>query len=89
MVGPSPRMQTPSRRAATQLLAGWGEITLDLAKLQSASAPRGQGMLAAFGCGLWVGVAARLRVVKAVSEVEHGPLGVDLGEVVEVVVRWG
>jgi hypothetical protein len=89
MVGPSPRMQTPSRRAATQLLAGWGEITLDLAKLQSAAAPRGQRMLAAFGGGLWVGVAARLRVVKAVAQVEHGSLGVDLGEVVEVVVGWG
>jgi hypothetical protein len=87
MVGPSPRMQTPSRRAATQLLAGWGEITLDLAKLQSAAAPRGQRMLAAFGGGLWVGVAARLRVVHAVAQVEHGPLGADLRQFLEVVVR--
>ena len=46
-------------------------------------------MLAAFGGGLWVGVAARLRVVQAVAQVEHGPLGVDLGEVVEVVVGRG
>ena len=46
-------------------------------------------MLAAFGCGLWVGVVAGLRVVQAVAEVEHGSLGVDLGEVVEVVVGWG
>jgi hypothetical protein len=45
--------------------------------------------LAAFGCGLWVGVAAGLRVVQAVAEVEHGSFGVDLGQVVEVVVRWG
>jgi hypothetical protein len=89
MVGPSPRMQTPSRRAATQLLAGWGEITLDLAKLQSAAAPRGQRMLAAFGGGLWVGVVAGFGMVQAVAEVEDGSLGVDLGEVVEVVVGWG
>jgi hypothetical protein len=46
-------------------------------------------MLAAFGCGLWVGVAAGLRVVQAVAQVEHGSLGVDLGQVVEVVVGWG
>jgi hypothetical protein len=46
-------------------------------------------MLAAFGCGLWVGVAAGLRMVQAVAEVEHGSLGVDLGQVVEVVVGWG
>jgi hypothetical protein len=46
-------------------------------------------MLAAFGCGLWVGVVAGLRVVQAVAEVEDGSFGVDLGEVVEVVVRWG
>ena len=45
--------------------------------------------LAAFGGGLWVGVAAGLRVVKAVAQVEHGSLGVDLGEVVEVVLGWG
>ena len=45
--------------------------------------------LAAFGCGLWVGVAAGLGVVKAVAEVEYGSLGVDLGEVVKVVVGWG
>ena len=89
MVGPSPRMQTPSRRAATQLLAGWGEITLDLTQLRSAAAPRGQGLLAAFGGGLWVGVAAGLRVVQAVAQVEHGSLGVDLGQVVEVVLGWG
>jgi hypothetical protein len=46
-------------------------------------------MLAALGCGLWVGVAAGLRVVQAVAQVEHGSLGVDLGEVVEVMVGWG
>ena len=45
-------------------------------------------MLAALGCGLWVGVAAGLGVVQAVAEVEYGSLGVDLGEVVEVVVGW-
>jgi hypothetical protein len=38
---------------------------------------------------LWVGVVAGLRVVQAVAEVEDGSLGVDLGEVVEVVVGWG
>ena len=89
MVGPSPRMQTPSRRAATQLLAGWGEITLDLAKLQSAAAPRGQRMLAAFGGGLWIGVATSPRMLQTMPQVEHGSLGMDLGEVVEVVVGWG
>ena len=55
----------------------------------AASVPRGQGMLAAFGGGLWVGVAAGLRVVQAVAQVEHGSLGVDLGQVMEVVVGWG
>ena len=45
--------------------------------------------LATFGFGLWVGVAAGLGVVQAVAEVEHGSLGVDLGEVVEVMVGWG
>jgi hypothetical protein len=45
--------------------------------------------LAAFGCGLWVGVVAGLGVVQAVPEVEDGSFGVDLGEVVEVVVGWG
>jgi hypothetical protein len=45
--------------------------------------------LAAFGFGLWVGVVAGLRVVQAVAQVEHGSLGVDLGQVVEVVVGWG
>ena len=46
-------------------------------------------MLAAFGFGLWVGVVAGLGVVQAVTEVEDGSFGVDLGEVVEVVVGWG
>jgi hypothetical protein len=55
----------------------------------AASAPTGQGMLATLGCGLWVGVAAGLRVVQAVAQVEHGSLGVDRGQVVEVVVGWG
>ena len=45
--------------------------------------------LAAFGFGLWVGVVAGLGVVQAVAEVEDGSLGVDLGQVVEVVVGWG
>jgi hypothetical protein len=48
-----------------------------------------KGMLAAFGCGLWVGVAAGLGVVQAVAQVEHGSLGVDRGQVVKVVVGWG
>ena len=52
-------------------------------------APEAPEWLAAFGFGLWVGVGAGLRVVKAVAEVEHGSFGVDLGEVVEVVVGWG
>jgi hypothetical protein len=45
--------------------------------------------LAAFGFGLWVGVVAGLGVVKAVAQVEDGSLGVDLGQVVEVMVGWG
>jgi len=40
-------------------------------------------------CGLWVGVVAGLRVLQAVAQVEHGSLGVDPGEVVEVVVGGG
>jgi hypothetical protein len=57
-----------------------------------ASAPRGQGMLAAFGCGLWVGVAAglrggpgrgagRTRVARSGSRAGGGSCG-------EVGVRW-
>ena len=45
--------------------------------------------LAAFGFGLWVGVVAGFGMVQAVAEVEDGSLGVDLGQVVEVVVGWG
>jgi hypothetical protein len=45
--------------------------------------------LAAFGFGLWVGVVAGFGMVQAVSEVEDGSFGVDLGEVVEVMVGWG
>jgi hypothetical protein len=56
---------------------------------QSFRRQRSPEWLAAFGCGLWVGVAAGLRVVQAVPEVEDGSFGVDLGEVVEVVVGWG
>jgi glycerol-3-phosphate dehydrogenase len=68
------------RRRARPSAAGSGQ--------QTPASERPQG-LAAFGFGLWVGVAAGLGVVQAVAEVEHGSLGVDLGEVVKVVVGWG
>jgi hypothetical protein len=61
---------------------GWDWLT-------NTGAGSARDWLAAFGFGLWVGVVAGLRVVKAVAEVEDGSLGVDLGQVVEVMVGWG